>query len=111
MKLYKQYLKERENIELIEDDHGFATYRKLDNGDYYIIDIYIEPEFRRSGLARELSKKIKDIAIEDKATKLIGSVCISTNNVTVSMAAVIGDGFKFTHANGNMLWFSKDIGE
>jgi predicted GNAT family acetyltransferase len=109
MSLYAQYIEEREGFSIIESDHGFATYIKVDDETYYLRDIFVEKEFRKSGLAKELSRQVAEIAKADGAKRLTGSVSTIANGVTVSMKAILADGFEFSHANGNMLYFAKEL--
>ena len=109
MELYSKYIKERENRELIEVPHGFITYQKLDNGDIYIVDLFVEKEFRRSGIGTQLSELVKQAALKDGVKRLIGSICLTTNGVTNSMKSLITDGFTYSHASGTMLYFVKEI--
>lgn len=109
MEMYKKYIKERENSDLVEVAHGFATYRHIEADTVYLVDIFVEEEYRQDGIGKTLSHEVAKIAKELGATKLAGSICLGANGVTLLMAALIGDGFKFTHANGNMLYFIKDI--
>jgi predicted GNAT family acetyltransferase len=107
--LYGQYIKEREGFDIVETEYGFATYTSVDEQTIYLRDIFIVAEKRRSGLATELSTKVAEIAKELGKNKILGSICIDAKGVTTSMAALLGDKFKFSHANGNMLYFVKDI--
>lgn len=109
MKLYAEYIKEREDTNLLQLEHAFATYKKINNETYYIIDVYVEKGFRRDGLATKLSAAIEEIAKKDGATKLLGSVDLSRNGATESMQAILSNGFKFSHTNGNGLFFIKEI--
>lgn len=109
MYLYAQYIKEREGSEILIVDYGFATYRKLEDGSYYLIDIFVEERYRKLGIARNLFDKIVDIAKADNASRILGSVCTSANGVTASMASILAVGFQFSSQNGNMLYFSKVI--
>ena len=111
MNLYAQYISERENKNLVQVAHGFATYQKIDAESYYIVDIFVEKGFRKNGIASELSEAVRKIAINDGASKLFGSVDIGTNGVTESMAAIIANGFKYSHSNGNMIYFVKLLGD
>jgi len=109
MSLYAKYVEEREGFSIIEGGHGFATYIKVDDDTFYLRDIFVEEEYRKSGLAKELSKQVADIAKEAGAKRLTGSVSVLANGVTVSMKAVLADGFEFSHMNGTTLYFAKEI--
>lgn len=109
MSMYADYIKEREGFETIEVENGFATYKRLNEDEFYLRDIFVENEHRVNGIAKILSGSVAKIAKEAGATKLIGSVHLRGNGVEVSLLAVMGDGFKFSHSVDSMLYFVKDI--
>jgi GNAT superfamily N-acetyltransferase len=109
--LYANYLSEREGVSVLEIEHGFAVYQKLNNDSYYLRDIYVEPEYRSQGLATKLSDMVAEIARKDGASRLIGSVDVTKRGVTVSMKAILADGFEFVEMNGNGIYFAKKLGE
>lgn len=107
--LYAQYIKEREGFETLEVEHGFATYKQIEPDMVYLRDIFVEDNFRQNGIASDLSKQVALIAKDLGCKKLTGSVCIDAIGVTISMKALLGDGFQYSHASGNMIYFVKDI--
>ncbi len=109
MSLYADYIREREGFETIEVEHGFATYKRLNDDEFYLRDICVAKPHRKEGIATILSEMIARIAREAGATKLIGSVSLRANGIEVSILALIGDGFKFSHSTESMLYFVKDI--
>ena len=61
--MYKQYLKETQFIETIEEYYGFITYQIVGTA-CIIHDIYILPEFRgNKGLAEGLADEVVEKAI------------------------------------------------
>ena len=110
MKLYTQYLKEREDMDVVCVEHGFATYKKVSEDTYYLVDVFVEKLYRRNGIASELNELVTQIALQDGAKKLLGSVDITKPNVTGSMAVILANGYKYSHANGNGIYFIKEIG-
>lgn len=104
MNLYKQYLKERTNTDIVESEFGFATYT-ITNKDCYIEDIYIVKEKRKSYEASKLASKIQKIAIASNCTRLLGSVDLKANSPTTSMKALLGFGFKVLSSTENFIWF------
>lgn len=109
MSLYANYINEREDFETIEVDNGFATYKKISDDEFYLRDIFVLKDHRKDGVATLLSMMVARIAKEAGATKLIGSVSLRGNGIEISMLALIGDGFKFSHQVDSMLYFAKDI--
>ena len=110
MSLYAQFIKEREGFETLEVEHGYATYKQVEKDMVYVRDIFVEENFRQNGLAYELSIQLAEIAKGLGCTKITGSVCVSDDiGVTISMKFLLGNGFKFSHAHGTMLYFVKEI--
>ena len=70
MELYKQYLKERDEVELIHNDDCFITYKIYDNNTAAIIDIYSRPEVR----GQQVMKKFIEELIEEFKKKDIETV-------------------------------------
>jgi hypothetical protein len=109
MNLYAQYIKERENTEIIVLDHGFATYRKLNNVSYYLVDMFVEKAYRKCNVAWDLNNMICDIAKKDGASVIFTSVCTDAAGVSISLAVVLAGGFEFSSRDGNMLYFKKNL--
>lgn len=109
--MYAAYLKEREDIETVTSEHGFATFNVMEDGSFYIVDIYVKPEQRRSGAATELEAQIIAKAKKAGAKRVVGSVCLSVKDVTRSMQTLLGSGYRFTTADytREMLYFEKEI--
>jgi len=115
--LYAQYLLEREGKSLISNEDGFATYQKLSNGDYWLVDIFVQKRGdegngrvrRRNG--RMLFDGVIEIAKNDGAANLVTSVCLGANEVSHSMKIILGNGFLYSHADNasHMLYFKKSL--
>lgn len=95
MELYKQYLKEREDIDLIYTDDCFITYKVYDDNTAAIIDIYSKPEVRgkqvMKGLVEDLLKEFKRKDVE----VVFGFTDERTNNWKRSEELMIKFGFRF----------------
>lgn len=109
MSLYGDYIKERENKEIIENEYGFATYQFLPEGRCYITDIYIHPDHRCIGAAALLADRIADIAKDKGCKVLLGSVCPQANHSTESLKILLAYGFKLDCAEKNFILFAKEI--
>lgn len=107
--LYAQYIFERENKEIVESDKGFATYKIFDNGECYLQDLYVVPEYRKSGLATEMTDEIVLRAKEKACTLLIGSVCVDDINATRNMKVFLSYGMQIYKSMGTMIFLKKDI--
>lgn len=108
MSAFAAYLKEREGVDLIETEWGFAIYA-ITGAECYIRDIFVYPEYRKHGLASEIADKISAIAREAGCKLLTGSVAPGANNATISLDVLRGYGMKLHSISGNIIFFSKDL--
>lgn len=106
--LYAHYIKERENKEIVESEKGFATYCFTNDG-CYIVDIYVLPEFRKSGEASNMANQITEIAKSKGFNKLYGTVSPLANGSTESLKVLLAYGFKLDSSNSQLLVLKKDI--
>ena len=109
MSLYSNYLKEKTDISIVEDDKGFATYRFTDDGAVYIIDIYVLPDFRFAGVASEMADKIAAIGKEKGLSTMYGSINLKTKQSTESLKALLAYGFCLHSTATDFLLLSKEI--
>lgn len=109
MSLYAEYLRERTNDEIIETEKGFATYRYTDPTTVYIVDIYVRPDFRRSGESSNLADSIVELAKIRGCTKLIGTVVPSAKGSTTSLKVLLGYGMSLESSGNDFIIMKKDI--
>lgn len=75
--MWKNYVKERENLDTYESAHGFLTYEIYDQV-CFMSDIYVVPEARSSTAAYKLYLAVKDIAAGEGCVWIRGQVDRST---------------------------------
>lgn len=110
LSLYAQYVLERTDDLIIENDKGFATYRYIDDKKtVYIVDIFIVPGERRSGEASRLANAIVKEAKDRGCNKLIGSVVPSTHGSSDSIRALMAYGMTLDSCSNDFILFKKDI--
>lgn len=109
MSLFADYIKERENKSIIECEKGFATYSIYSNGECYLQDIYVAPEYRKQHIGSQMADEVVKIAQEQKCHTLVGSVCIDALGCTESMKAFLSYGMKLSTIRGNIIFLKKDI--
>lgn len=108
--LYSQYLRERTHDEIIETEEGFATYRFMNEGkSVYIVDIYTIQASRQKGTASGIADKVVEIAKQRGCTELLGSVCPSAKNSTISLKVLLGYGMSLLSSSNDFIVFKKDI--
>lgn len=106
--LYAQYLRERSNVSIVENEHGYITYIFMK--DYcYIEDVFVTPEKRGTRLASQLAEQVLIKAKENGYSRLLGSVCISANGAEKSVVYMINYGYKLHNLDKDMIYFVKEI--
>lgn len=106
--LFAQYIYERQNKSIVEDENGFATYYFIENT-CYIEDLYVIKDARKKGIAASYADRIAEEAKRNGASKLMGSVNVLANGATDSMKVLIAYGFSLLSANNNMIFLTKEI--
>lgn len=106
--LYADYIKEREGRSILESKEGFMTY-EIKGQECYIADVYIRPEFRKSGVASGFASQIEDIARKQGCKFLTGSVTPSLKGATESIIAQLKFGFKLHSSHEDFIILKKEI--
>ncbi len=109
MSLYADYLKEHSGDNIVEYPNGFATYRFLNDRQCYLVDIYVAPDWRKKRYASEMANEICAKAKSKGCEELLGSVSIIAKDPTASMKVLLAYGMTFSHVDGNLIIFKKDI--
>lgn len=104
---YAKYIEEREGKYIYEDERGFATYVFNDGGECYIMDIFVQKEYRKDGIATFYGKEIEKIAKEKDCRYLVGSVSPTANGSTESMKFMIAYGFELDSCINNLIFLRK----
>ena len=94
MKLYADYIKEREGRECIYNDKCFVTYNTYDK-DVSIIDYYCTPEHRGKGYMLNFMSELIGQFKKDKYNIVYGYTDTTTNGWERSERLMLKFGFKF----------------
>ncbi len=106
--MYSRYLKERQGLEVIENDKGFIVYR-VEEDCVFISDTYIEPEFRRTRACYDFADSVFKIAKENNKKMVVCQVDISTKNYIASMLVILNYGFEIYGMEKNEITFFKKV--
>lgn len=109
MSHYADYVHERTEDHVFETAEGFATYRYLDNNGVYIVDIYVAPGQRKTGIAAYLADEIVKMAKVRGCKELFGSVVPSAKGSTASLKVLLGYGMALHSSADNFIVFRKEI--
>lgn len=115
MNLYKQYIEETTDTQMLETEYGFATYTTMFNEggyfDCYIEDIYVIPEARKTHKASAMADEIAKAAKDQGCHRLLGSVNLEIKDPTRSVKVLLAYGFEILNASQGCIWFKKDLQE
>lgn len=106
--LFAEYIKERENFEIIEDEKGFATYR-ITNQECFIGDMFILKEFRGGKSFIDLISQITDIAKTHGCKILTATVRTWDQGKEHSLSSTFKLGFKILKAEQGIVLVGKEI--
>ena len=95
MELYKQYLKEREDIDLIYTDDCFITYKVYEDNTAAIIDIYSSPKVRGKQVMKGLVEKLLVEFKEQNVNTVFGFTDERTNGWEKSEYLMLKFGFRY----------------
>lgn len=106
--LYGQYIAERQNMSILEDDISFVTYKKIDDA-LFIEDMFVVKEKRDSKLGLELLNKMIKIAEDLECNRIITLVDITTNNWEKTFNNLMKNNFKATKGEGSTIYLVKEL--
>lgn len=106
--LWAAYFKEREGFETISTDVAVANY-KITGDTCYLKDIFVHPEFRKSGEGSVVTDKIAVIAKDNGCRYLTGSIVPSLPGSTGTMYAMIKYGFKLKESHNDFIILFKEL--
>lgn len=109
LSLYAQYIAERAGRGIVETDQGFATFDYISDDTVYIVDLYVVPEARKSGVASSIADKICEEAIKAGKKFLLGSVDTTAKGAEESIKVLKAYGMQLHKEAKPMLFFAKQI--
>lgn len=109
MSLYADYLTQRTEDHIIENDMGFITWRYMPNNQVYIVDLYVRPESRGSHVASDLADMVVSQAKEKGCTELFGTVVPRAKNSDISLKVLQAYGMSLHSANHEIIFMRKEI--
>lgn len=106
--LYAQYVKERENAEVLEYDWGFATY-KMAKDHVYLQELYVVPTERKNGHCKQMYEDVLKVAKDAGIKVMYGSVVPSTPFGNSMYKIMLDYGFKLHSSSTDIVYLKKDI--
>ena len=103
-KLYAEYIKERENLELIQSEYGFISYR-FEKDHLFIANIFVTKDKRKSGEAKKLVEELYTI---NNKNKIICAVCTEANNWQESKRFIEYMGYRELYREYTLIFMIKE---
>ena len=110
MNMYQQYIKERENLDVVETERGFICYR-IDFPNCWINDYFVKKEYRQEGHGYFLANQIFQIC-KDAGVKEVH--CQTDDNAfgcALSTYTVEHFGFELYRKIENLNYFKMEVSE
>lgn len=109
MKLYKQYLAERDGATVHYNNYGFITYSLIPGGECYFSEIFVVPEKRNTRAAWHFWIHVQRAAALAKCSYITGSIDTNTINWKLSESLMLRLGFVVERTFGSMRYFRKNL--
>jgi ribosomal protein S18 acetylase RimI-like enzyme len=107
--MFPEYFKELKNLELYQTEYGFVLYRIQNEGQLYIRDLYVKPEYRRGGLGFKMADELVELAKKQGCTMMIADVEPTNGNATSSVKFILAYDMQVAEANDDEILFVKEI--
>ena len=106
--LYAQYIKERENRDIIEIDYGFLSYRIFED-ECFICDIFVIPRLRKTGAVNYLTDEVTKIAKKAGCKYLAAKVYVTAPYASEGLLRNLHWGFKIHSVEKDVIVLTKAI--
>lgn len=106
--MLKEYFKEIQNLDIIENEYGFILYRITDDN-LHIQHIYVKPRARTMKIATMLADELVEKAKSEGCITMTGDIEPTNQNATDSMKFILSYGLSVLEANDNEVIFYKHI--
>jgi GNAT superfamily N-acetyltransferase len=110
MNLHEQYIKERENLDIIKTGKGFITYR-IEFPNCFISDYFVSKEFRQSGHGYFLADQVFDICKQAGIKDVFCQTDDNANGIELSKYTVENFGFESIMKEGSITTYKMGVSE
>jgi GNAT superfamily N-acetyltransferase len=106
--LYAKYIKEREDLEVLENESGFITY-KISGKECFIANMYVEADQQRKGRGHILIMVLEKLAKNHGCEFLSANIHLKDHGASKTLIAALLVGFEVKAADLGVLVIIKDI--
>jgi len=109
MDLYREYLKERSNVGLIQKEGGFVAFKSYEErGEIFIVDLFVTKAARGSSVYPQLMSEL--ISAHPWATHLTGTIFLeSQDTASATLLSALKSGWVVVGANNNTIAILRKI--
>ena len=107
--MIENYLKERENLQIVKSDKGFILFKLFEDKTALISDYYTKPEFRKNGEGYKLADIVFSICKERGIERVFCQSDISANGHRVAALSILNYGFDIVRLEGNLIIYSMEV--
>src|ERR1700675_4575174 len=107
--LYADYVKERLGRGSLYDDNGFVIFEFMQNEFLYLVDMYLKPEARNTKVGSQYLEKIKEIAKENKKTKIITTIDLKAKTKDLALLCALKGGFHISEGKNDVLFLTMEL--
>lgn len=104
--MYKQYIKDGEQAEVVEFEYGFLVL-KYEGPYLYIETIYVAPEVRKTGYGREMLEYAEERVLSEGLMGVLGSCSPGRKGATISMKSMLACGFELLSSDKDIIYLVK----
>lgn len=106
--LWADYLKERENIEIIENKYGFIFYQiNLENKSCSLIHFFVADDLRNEKIGSKLFDELENKARACGCLSIMAQVSINLPNASDNVLIAVKMGGTIVSANNNIIILEK----
>lgn len=106
--LYYDYIKSREDSDVIESSDGFLIYTTTERG-LFIKDAYVKPELRQKSVMSGFVHQLEGIARELCLEWIIAHVQLNDPGRKQTLMAAFKNGFELVDSNNVFLTIAKKV--
>lgn len=108
--LYAKYLKERENVSIIEDENYFIFY-KINGNELFIKDMGVSDSMRGQGIGKGAILRLSMVAKENECGLITANVFKDDPGHMNTLISAFKTGFYILSAHNNIITIAKNLGE
>ena len=108
--LYAEYIKERMDCDVLENETGFITYRIIGQ-ECFIADMYVPARLRTAGKGRSLVGELEEIAKLKGCKFISATIYLKDGGASNTLTAALLVGFRVIAADQGVLTIIKETQE